>query len=511
MSKTTQVIRGIFFVGLLALNMSVEAAPLPNSFADVVEPLLPAVVNISTTSAIPKERIGSDMMPNLPENHPLQEFFRHFMEEQYSQRPRKSTALGSGFIIDPSGLIVTNNHIIADADEITVVLNNGEKTELKATIVGRDPRTDLALLKVEAKHKLPYLKWGNSNKARVGDWVIAIGNPFGLSSTVTTGIISTIARDISSKARNLAPADYINGYIQTDASINLGSSGGPMIDASGNVIGINTAILSTSGGSIGIGFAIPAATAKPVIEQLRQFGRTKRGWLGVFIEPVRDEFVETLKLQKPQGALVSKVVDDGPAAKAGIKVGDVILSFDSISVKESRHLPRIVGESKIGSKVPVEVWRDGKKITLTVLVSEFEHAADAGLIPSRDSKDQRQKVVSLLGLSIRELQKMDREKLSLGPKENGVVITRVKPYTKAFEQGIQPGDVILEADGKAVTTPKHVIQQIRDLRKKGKKHILLLLRTRNKMQRFVALELNFGKKKQAKKPPSEVQKSGQNK
>ena len=319
------------------------------------------MVNISTTQISKKSDRGPEI-PQFPPGSPFEEFFKDFFDRNRpDSAPRKVTSLGSGFIIDPSGYIVTNHHVIEDAEEVTVILH--DDTNLKAKIIGRDTKTDLALLKVEAKKPLPYVKWGDSEKARVGDWVLAIGNPFGLGGTVTAGIISARKRDINS-----GPYD---SYLQTDASINRGNSGGPMFNLDGEVIGINTAIFSPSGGSIGIGFAIPSAQARTVIDQLRKYGRTRRGWLGVRIQTVTDQIAESLAMGRARGALVAGVTDNGPADKAGIKSGDVIVAFDGQDIDEMRDLPRLVAETAIDKDVKVRVIRGGKPVELSVQVGEL--------------------------------------------------------------------------------------------------------------------------------------------
>ena len=359
------ILAALVALALIAAAVPVNARTAPESFANLAEALLPSVVNISTTQVV--EGRATPQLPQLPPGSPFEEFFKEFFDRSRpQQRQRKSTSLGSGFIINSNGkgesYVVTNNHVIKDADEITVILQ--DDTRLEAELVGRDKRTDLAVLKVKTDKKLPSLTFGNSDAARVGDWVIAIGNPFGLGGTVTAGIVSARGRDINS-----GPYD---DFIQTDASINRGNSGGPMFNLDGKVIGINTAIFSPSGGSVGIGFAIPSDTAKPVIAQLIKHGQVRRGWLGVHIQAVTDEIAETLGLTKSSGALVASVIEDGPAEKGKIKAGDVILKFDGKTVSAMRKLPRIVAETEVGKTVDVLVWRNNEEITLGVAVGELE-------------------------------------------------------------------------------------------------------------------------------------------
>ncbi len=481
----------------------------PPSFADIVDPLLPAVVNISTSSEITKEK--SPELPDIPENHPYHDFFKHFFEEHYSKTPRKATALGSGFIIDAEGYVVTNNHVIADADEITVIMHDKEKTEMKAKVVGRDPRSDLALLKVEAKGPLPFVQWADSTKARTGDWVLAVGNPFGLSSSVTAGIISTIARNISAQMRNGqggagggAGADIIDGYIQTDAAINLGNSGGPLFDMNGKVVGVNTAILSPSGTNIGIGFAIPAEVVKPVIDQLRSFGKTRRGWLGVRVQVVTDEIAEALAMEKAKGALVGSVTDDGPAAKAGLKARDVIIEFNGTPIDDSRSFPRIVGGTEIGKEVPIVVMRDGKAVSLKVKVGEYEAAEEAGLIPSqRVEIEAKKNTKEILGLTLRELTPQDRAGLQLPAEIKGVLIMKVDPYSEAYQdKGLRNGDIIVDVGGKPVTKSEEVLALVEEARKKKKKHEIFQIR-RGENVLFIALNVEEEKKKSEDKKKSD--------
>ncbi|MEK9726060.1 MAG: Do family serine endopeptidase, partial [Rhodospirillaceae bacterium] len=355
----------VLLVAGWAIAGTAEAKTAPESFADLAQKLLPSVVNISTTQTV--EGRDNPTMPQLPPGSPFEDFFKEFFDRNSpQQRSRRATSLGSGFIISKDGYVVTNNHVIADADEITVILH--DDTRLPAELVGRDTKTDLAVLKVKAEIDLSPVGFGNSDAARVGDWVVAIGNPFGLGGTVTAGIISARGRDINS-----GPYD---DYIQTDASINRGNSGGPMFNLDGQVIGINTAIFSPTGGSVGIGFAIPATTAEPVIAQLMKNGSVQRGWLGVHIQAVTDEIAETLGLKEASGALVASVIKDSPAEKGKIKAGDVILTFDGKKVNEMKALPRIVAETEVGRKAPVIVWRDGGRKTLQVAVGELDEEAE---------------------------------------------------------------------------------------------------------------------------------------
>lgn len=496
--------RSIAVAAILAIfgNVaSVHSVPLttykeiPNNFANIVEPLLPAVVNISTTTEVSANRRYQEM-PNFPPGTPLDEFFRYFFEEGQPTRPKKTTSLGSGFIVSQEGkeaFIVTCNHVIADADEITVILHND--TELKAIVVGQDRRTDLALLKVSTDQKLATVEWGDSSTAKVGEWIIAVGNPFGLSSTVTIGIISTIARNISTRAKGAPAVDYIDGYIQTDASLNMGNSGGPMFNISGKVIAISTAIFSPNGGNIGIGFGIPASLAKTTIEQIKKFGHPKRGWLGVTIQSVTPEIAESLNLKTTTGALVGAIAAKSPATKAGVKQGDVILSFDGKPVKESRLLPRMVGEATIGGKVPLTVWRDGKELKLETEVGEFEEAQQEGLVIDL-TEENNSKAPKVLGMQVKEVKPAEFERY--GISEKGVIIVGLDPDSEAAEKGLRPGDLIAEVTiaGKRerITTSEQLLKLLEDGQKQGKKQILLLI-NRGGIQRFITLALTQTKDK----------------
>jgi serine protease Do len=465
----------------------VAARGAPESFADLADKLLPSVVNISTTQNVRSSgRERGERQPEfrLPPGSPFDEF-REFFERQRPEgregAPRRATSLGSGFIIDASGLVVTNNHVVSEADEITVILH--DQTEIKAKVVGRDSKTDLALLRVETSHKLVAAKWGNSDKTRVGDWVVAIGNPFGLGGSVTAGILSARGRNI-----NAGPYD---DFLQTDASINRGNSGGPMFNMDGEIIGINTAIFSPTGGSVGIGFAIPSSLAQPVIDQLREFGKTKRGWIGVRIQSVTEEIAQSLGLGHASGALVASVSDEGPAAKAGLVSGDVILKFNNQDISEMRRLPRVVAETKVGANVPVEVWRKGERKRFSVVLGELpdDEQQVAAATPGPEPTS-RGSAVAELGLVLAPLTGPTREKYNLSSDVKGVVITEVQPNSSAAEKRIRPGDVILKMgqDQAAVTTPAQVKAKIEEARKGGLKTILVLIESEGN-QRFVPLRL----------------------
>ena len=445
---------------------------------------------------IPRNRIPMEM-PNFPSGSPLEELFRHFQEGPQS-RPRKTASLGSGFIISQEGneaFIVTCNHVVEDANKITIILDDSDKNEYEAQVVGRDPRTDIALLKIKTDKKLTTVSWGDASKSRVGEWVIAIGNPYGLSSTVTHGIISTIARDISIRAPNSATADYVPGYFQIDASINVGNSGGPIFDINGKVIGVNTAILSPNGGSIGIGFAIPETTAKAVVEQLKKYGRTKRGWLGVGIQPVTEDVAQSLGLNKPMGALVSYIYPSSPAIPAGLKNGDIILSLNNQIVKESRLLPRIAGETPIGNKTPIVVWRKGQEIKLEIVVGEFEEAEKEGLISTDDIDNKKiDKTQSrlTLGMAFQVVKPSQYDRYGMTEENRGLLIIYVDPESEAADKGIRPGNVLMEIISENIhekIVDKKQLKNFVDNARKNSKKVVLLSITQGKSPRYVALSL----------------------
>jgi serine protease Do len=490
------------FAGVLALGITVWGAPAPaatpDSFADLAEQLLPAVVNIATTQTVKQaerggggggggqQRRGPDI-PQFPPGSPFEEFFKDFFDrnQRQDQAPRRATSLGSGFIIDAAGLVVTNNHVIADADEITVRL--ADDTELKAELVGKDTKTDLALLRIKpGQKKLSAVNFGDSSKARIGDWVVAIGNPFGLGNSVTKGIVSARSRDIN--------AGQYDDFIQTDASINKGNSGGPLFNLAGEVIGINTAIYSPSGGSVGIGFAIPSNLAKPVLDQLRDFGKARRGWLGVRIQGVTDEIAESLGLTKARGALVASVSDNGPADKAKIKAGDVILNFDGKDVTEMKRLPRIVAETAIEKDVPVQVWRDGKIVSLSVRVGELlENEQQASASPAPKETPQRgNSRVDALGLALAAITPELRQKFDIDENvTQGVIVTAVDDSGPAAEKGVKPGDIVVEVGQEEVKTPADVQAKVQKAKQANRKSILFLVDRQGEM-RFIALRIDKG-------------------
>jgi serine protease Do len=469
----------VVFVFLAVIGTSAQARPAPDGFADLAAKLLPSVVNISTTQVIESKGFEA---PQLPPGSPFEDFFKDFFERGGPGKPqsRKATSLGSGFIINKDGFVVTNNHVIQDADEIEVILQ--DDTRLKAELVGRDQKTDLAVLKVDLKgQKYATVAFGDSEKARVGDWVVAIGNPFGLGGTVTAGIVSARGRDIS--------AGPYDNFIQTDASINRGNSGGPLFNLEGQVIGINTAIFSPSGGSVGIGFAVPTSTAEPVIRQLIKHGQVKRGWLGVHIQQVTPEVAESLGLKEPTGALVAQVVEDGPAAKGKIARGDVILSFNNRTVTEMRKLPRIVADTEVGIDVPVEVWRENKKLNLTVQVGELkENAQMAARSEKGAGGDSKPEKVESLGVTVSAIKPAMAKKFKLPEDAKGVVVTDVDGTGPAAEKGVRPGDLIVEVGQEEVTGPSDVERKVKEARESGRKSVLLLVQGQNGL-RFVAIRL----------------------
>jgi serine protease Do len=454
----------------------------PESVAEVAEPLLDAVVYISTSQTVTGSR--GIPVPRLPEGSPFQEFFDEFFDErpEDNDRPRRVQSLGSGFVVDPAGILVTNNHVIEGADEITANFNDG--TKLIAEVVGRDEKTDLAVIRVKPEQPLPFLVFGSAEKVRVGDWVMAIGNPFGLGGTVTVGIVSARNRDINS-----GPYD---NFIQTDASINRGNSGGPLFNMDGEVIGINTAIISPTGGSIGIGFAIPADTAVNVINQLKEFGETRRGWLGVRIQSVTDDIAESLSMEKAEGALVAGVTKDGPAEEAGIQPGDVIVEFDGRLIESMPELPRMVADEAIGSKVKVIVLRKGARQEIAVTLGRLEDAEkEMSALDTEDTAPEPPLPVisGPLGLTLADLSPTLREKYEITGDVKGVIVTDVAEDSPSYEKRVQPGDVIVEISQEPVATPDEVTARIEALKKDGRRSALLLLANKNGDLRFVAVNM----------------------
>jgi serine protease Do len=454
----------------------------PASVADIAEGLQDSVVNISTTQTLKDSKDSSTAVGPGPKGSPFEEFFDDFFDdEDKAGPPRKVSSLGSGFVIDPSGLIVTNNHVIEGADEILINFTDG--TKLKVTkVLGHDPKTDLALLKVEPKKPLHAVTFGDSSKMRVGDWVMAIGNPFGLGGSVTLGIISATKRDI-----NAGPYD---DFLQTDAAINRGNSGGPLFNMDGEVIGVNTAIISPTGGSIGIGFAVPSNSAVQVIDQLKQYGETRRGWFGVHVQNVTDEIAESLGLDAPKGALVATVSPGSPAAAAGVEPGDVILSFDGQAIESMRNLPRAVASTPIGKSVAVELLRKGEKKSVNVtvgLLPASEEAADEATPDDTGDEGDTADKEQLLGLSIAPLTDELRHQFGIGGTVEGVVITDVEPNSPAAQKNVKPGDVIVEVTQEKVKQPSDVLARLEAVKKSGRRTVLLLLSDSKGELRFVAV------------------------
>ena len=460
----------LFF--LIVINFSfVHSKPVPDSFADLADKLMPSVVNISTTQTV---RTTTNQFPfQFPPGSPFGEMFKDF------ERPaeRKASSLGSGFIIDTKGTVVTNNHVISGADDILVRV--GDK-EYKAKVIGADPYMDIAVLKMETKDQFKPVSFGDSDKARVGDWAVAIGNPFGLGGTVTAGIISARNRDI-----NLTRYD---DFIQTDASINQGNSGGPLFNLEGKVIGINTAIIAPGqSGSIGIGFAIPANAASNIINQLIKFGETKRGWLGVRIQEVTKEIAEVEKLKKPQGALVASVGENSPADKAGVKAGDIILNFDGKKIDTMRTLPKVVASTEVGKSVELKIWRNKKLISKRLVLGRLES--------SEEFKDKKTKTVKKvvdidkLKIAVRDINSEDIASRNLNKKTSGVVITEISSRSPLINL-LSVNDIIIEVQKSPIKSTSDLKKLVDSFFKKGEKTLLLTVINKNNQRRYLGVKIN---------------------
>jgi serine protease Do len=476
-------------IGLLPLAMAAPswAAATPESFAGLIDQVTPAVVQITTTQKAPRDVPGANPLDQLPEQFregPLRDFFDRFFQEGAPglgvPPPAPRNALGSGFIIDPGGIVVTNNHVIGQATDIKVKLKDGR--ELTASLVGSDEKTDLAVLRISPDKPLPAVAWGDSDAARVGDWVIAIGNPFGLGGTVTAGIISSRGRDLG--------AGPYDDFIQIDAPINSGNSGGPLFNSEGKVIGVNTAILSPSGGSIGIGFAIPSELARKVVAELQQKGSVDRGWLGVAIQPVTQEVADSLGLKEAKGALVASVTADSPAAKAGLRQGDVITSFDGRPVAVVRDLTRAVADAPIGDRKTVDVWRGDRQVSIKVQIGQMpkqmaqnEEPGPGGAAPAEGT------ALTALGLTVMPLDEAARARFGLDATANGVVVATVARDHDAASKGIRPGDIIVRANDKTVESIADLQSVVNQARTSGRKAVLLLVQ-REGETRFIAVQLS---------------------
>jgi serine protease Do len=469
------------------------------TLADLAERLLPAVVNISAQIGPSRDRPPAQQpdarrripgMPQLPPGSPLEEFFREFFDRERPDQQRRGASMGSGFVIDPTGYIVTNNHVVQDANEIRVSFS--DNTTLTARLIGRDRCADLALLKVDAPRPLPHVTFGNSEQTRIGDWVVAIGNPFGLGGTVTQGIISAIARNIPIErlegGGQGCPSTYID-FMQTDAAINRGNSGGPLFSLRGEVVGINTAIFTPTGANAGIAFAIPSARAERVIQQLREHGRVRRGWLGVRIQTVTDDIAESVGLDRPRGALIAGVVERGPAERARLQRGDVVLRFDGREVADMGRLPIIVGETEVDREVPVVVWRERREVTLPVKVGELpDNVEQQAAVQRNDVRQDRRPDTAVLGMNLAPLTPELRQRYQISERTRGVVVTRVDDNSAAAQRGIREGDVIVEISQQPVGTPAQISQRVEQEREQGRRSVLVTIERQGE-QRFLGLQL----------------------
>ena len=474
----TVIINTLFvFSILMLLTVSAHARGAPESFADLAEELSPSVVNITTSTTI--AGVTDQARPQIPEGSPFEDLFRDFFNngEGGQARPRRSSALGSGFVVSSDGYIVTNNHVIDKADEIVIEFFDGK--ELVAKLVGRDPKTDIAVLKVEASEPLPFVGFGDSDIARVGDWVMAIGNPLGQGFSVSAGIISA-------RNRTLRSGPY-DDFIQTDAAINRGNSGGPLFNMSGEVIGVNTAIISPNGGSIGLGFSMSSRVVGRVVKQLKEYGETRRGWLGVQIQDIDSDMAEALGLDKVSGALVSGV-PEGPGADAGIQSGDVIISFDGVEVEDTRGLVTAVGNADVGKVVRVIIFRDGKTKTIKVTLGRREAAEKEKLVPVTKAPEKI-KETEKFGMKLLTINSESRIKLNLPEDLEGVAVLDVSETSDAFEKGIRAGDVIVEAGRTKIADVNDISKIFEDAIEAGRKSILLLV-LKGDNSRFVGLSLS---------------------
>ena len=460
----------ILIVLILPISFA-HAKMVPSSFADLAEKLMPSVVNIASTQTI---RTTSNPFPfEFPEGSPFEDMFKEFNQP----RERKATGLGSGFIIDSKGIVVTNNHVIQGAEDIVVSVNGSK--EYKAKVIGKDPYMDLAVLQIESDEKFIPVSFGDSDKARVGDWVIAIGNPYGFGGTVTTGIISSRNRDIG--------LTRYDDFIQTDASINVGNSGGPLFDLNGKVVGINTAIIAPGrSGSIGIGFAIPSNSASKVIEQLIEFGETKRGWLGVRIQLVTEEIADVEKLEKPEGALVANVSEGSPAAKGGIKPGDIILEFDGKKVDTMRTLPKLVAQTKVGKRVEVKIWRNQQLISKKVLLGRLESSKE--FKAENKTESDKDIIVEALKISVRDLNKNDISKRELPKNSTGVVVTKISENSPL--KFVSVNDVIVELQKKKITNSNQFLKLVNDILNKGQKTLMFAIYNSKNQRSYLTVKLN---------------------
>ena len=468
----------LFFV---FISFSCNADSYPPDFSDLAAKLSPAVVSISITMSNEPSVPG---IPQFPPGSPFEDFFNDFFERRGGQRPPRERqpqqAMGSGFIIDSSGLIVTNNHVIEKAISINVILSDSRS--YSASLIGKDNKTDLALIKIDVDENLPFVKWGDSNEAKVGNWVLAIGNPFGLVNTVTTGIISARARDIS--------AGPFDDSIQTDAAINRGNSGGPLFNLEGEVIGVNTAIFSPSGGSVGIGFAVPSDLAKGIIFQLKEYGKTRRGWLGVRIQSVTEDIANSLGLEQIKGALVAGVMPDGPAKSSGMKSGDVILEFDGKEVIDMRALPRIVAETEIDKPVNVKIWRNERLMNLQVVVGEMKEEVVKNINDQEAQGDIELSVeIKELGLLVSAISEDIKRKFNIPLNTKGVIVLNVQSESDAASKGILPGDIIMEISQNKIFSPSDLKFRL-DQEINSSRDFALLLINRKGTLSYIAVKIN---------------------